>query len=481
MAAKRGQGDTFGDWSVIDHFATGGNGQVYKVVRRSGGEDVFALKQLKKASSARLKRFASEIAALHSAADIDGIIPLVDLERPVSADTAPRWYVMPLARKMSEFLHGKEVSRIVSEFIPLAKTLAKLHARGIAHRDLKPANVLALDGRLCLSDFGLVSFPGKQQMTPSRGELGPKFTMAPEMRRDAKAAVGAPADVYSFAKTFWIALTGEAQGFDGQYSSISSVALGRYHPELFTEELDPLLSKCTDHEPDARPTMAEVADTLTRWVEVEKEFHKRNLAEWVGLQHKLFPSGMPSSAKWTDNDGIIAILDELSRIRALNHMFFPTGGGFDLQGVVKSHENGCIELHAGSPRIIRPQFLSFECFAPGSVWNYFWLQADELEASGVDESFVDNGGFAEHLCELEPGHYVGIDVWEYGSPDGEVLPTTARPIVRVLKGGFVVFAKRSWYNLTSQTYDGRHEKAGYERFRAEIAECAEKFPEPPPQ
>lgn len=55
---------------------------------------------------------------------------------------------MPIAQHISTLLEKRDALGIVKLFVPLAKTLAELHALGIHHRDIKPANLLVLEGHL---------------------------------------------------------------------------------------------------------------------------------------------------------------------------------------------------------------------------------------------------------------------------------------------------------------------------------------------
>ena len=207
--------------------------------------------------------------------------------------------------------------------MPLAETLAQLHSMAIHHRDIKPSNLLALGGRLCFSDFGLVKYPTRKDITPEWKDVGPKFTMAPEMRRQASKAEGAPADVYSFAKTLWIGLTGQRLAFDGQYLAETSLGLRRYHPGVFSTPLDELLTECTDTDPKMRPAMRAVAQRLAEWIELENDFHRRNLREWVEVQNRLFPKGSPSQATWSGIDEICSVLTSRCRYTIVEPYVLP--------------------------------------------------------------------------------------------------------------------------------------------------------------
>jgi len=473
-------GRKLGQWVLQKQIGVGGNGTVW-AAKKVGEDTSHALKLLKRRKGNALLRFSAEIEALKRAAAVDGLVPLIDYEIPCRAEQVARWYVMPLAVRMDTFLFRKSFDYVVESFVPLARTLVELHNLKIFHRDIKPANILGLNGRVCLSDFGLVKYPKKTDQTPKKASLGPKFTMAPEMRRDAKSADPGPADVYSFAKSLWIALTGKREGFDGQYSSLNSLALSRHHPAVFTTPLDDLLSRCTDNEPSHRPSMVDVEVTLRDWVDLQKNFHRRNLEEWVAFQNQLFPAGKPSTARWNDMESIVSVLQAVSRNQSLNHMFFPTGGGFDLSGVKLSSEAGCLELTGGGPWIIRPKFLSFESFGEGSSWTFLWIEADTLNPIKRDGAYVHKSGATEVVCEISAGDYVGIDAWDDNQYEGAELPRGSRPVTRVLEGSLVIFAKRSWYNLDSSTYDGRHYKMGYKRFRSYIASHAARQPEAPPE
>lgn len=479
----RKPGDRLGKWILKEFIGGGGNGYVWQVTPADGAGDDRALKMLKRTSKTNLTRFAAEIQALKRANGVAGIVPLVDEDLQYDPNAGPRWYVMPLAKRIAVGLSGLDAVGIADAFVPLARTLAELHALHIHHRDIKPGNLLLHGGRLCFSDFGLVKYPGREDVTLSKAALGPTFMMAPEMRRDAQKAEGAPADVYSFAKTLWVALTGKALAFDGQYSAVGGLGIKQFHTDIFSAPLDELLAECTDDDPTARPTMTQVEARLDDWVKTMKDFHQRNIKEWVSIQTRMFPAGAPQRAVWSGINEICSVLRMAADTRSLNHTFLPGGGGQDLVEVTLAAEPGfiCLRLPPGPRIVLKPASLSFEAFGPGSPWNYFRLEAEPVASTGVPGASLSPDRFEEILCEIKPGEYASYDAWEYGEHDGAPLPESARLVCRILRGALVIVAKMSWYNLNPGTYDGRHQKMSADAFRINIASLAQRMPLPPPR
>jgi len=148
-------------------------------------------------------RFRDEVAALHLVAGIEGILPVLGFDMPQELNVRRPWYAMPVAAPLLNRVKRMSPRSKVAGIAEVAETMAQLHAKGIAHRDIKPGNLLFYGRRLHIADFGLVDYPNKPDITGSKEELGPRWTMAPEVRRDGKSADPFPADVYSLAKTLW--------------------------------------------------------------------------------------------------------------------------------------------------------------------------------------------------------------------------------------------------------------------------------------
>lgn len=424
-----------------------------------------ALKLLLTPKLRQYARFRDEVEVVRANSDVPGLLPILDRNLPADLQGSTPWYVMPLAEPLQRHLANSDAMTVVGNFISLSATLAELHRRKISHRDIKPGNLLRLEDRPYIGDFGLVDYPDKEDVTLKGESIGPKWTMAPEMRRNAEKADGIPADVYSLAKTMWILLTKQNKGFDGQYSNDSTMGLKEFQPSIYVAPLDRLLLECTDNDPGKRPRMDQFQDRLKEWLIADRDFHVRNSSQWKDIQNDIFPLVTPARAIWENLDSIVAILKILSHVGQLNHMFMPTGGGNDLLDARRSHEDGCIELDFGYVLICKPKRLVFESFDHDEEWNYFRLECEELQPT----PYYSTNGAKEYLTELEPLLYTDANCAEFNDFNGEELAVGARAITRILsKGSFVIFRKTSTYNNVTSTYDARHNKMTAEEFRSYI-------------
>lgn len=446
----------------------GGNGKVYFVCK--DGEEL-ALKQLKKSfaqgggnsSREKTSRFCREIQIVKKLANnnIPGIIPIYDCSE------TNFWYVMPIAESIMEYMETSD-NRLndATEFIlDLAETLEKLHNLGVYHRDIKPDNIYFYKGRCCLSDFGIAGIVGADgRITPADKQLGAIFTIAPEMKRDPLHADGQKADVFSLAKTLWMLIRNESKGFDGSYDRRDpSIGLSFFSEckNVHIVELEDLLEEATDNAPERRPDMGTFAQKLRIWQEIRQDRRRLQDSEWSYLSKALFAGKQATSATWNDVDAIIAVLKEIARLPAYNHIFLPSNGGLDLVGAERADEAGCIYLMFDPQEIavVKPKSLTFEGFSEANDWNYFLLELEDLKPILQTEN---RDCIREILVEDTPGHYIKSDTFTYGVYDydtGEPLPAGAKCVVRYCRGSFLLTLKQGTYNqCVDYAYQALHDK-----------------------
>jgi len=483
----------YGRWVTIRPIARGGNGQVW--LAQDASKAQAAIKFLAKNKPIAYARFRDEVTILKKVTGVPGILPILDANLPSNLGTARPWYAMPLGTPIGDWAVNVAPRAKVEAIAAVAETMAALHERKIAHRDIKPGNLVMFNGRCHIVDFGLVHYPDKTQLTGYKEHIGPLWTMAPEVRRNGSSADPFRADVFSLAKTLWVLLTQVNQGFDGQYVAGSEFGIRSLFPASFVTPLEELLSAATTHSPVERPSMAELRDKLNSWLQISDDFLETNPLQWKEELARIFPVSAPERAIWTDAASIVTVLNSVGQAN-LNHLFFPDGGGMDLEGARLSvHEPGCVELHTSFWNIVKPISLTMETFPGDAQWNYLRLETGRLDPAKVsgeesdrdDDRRDDHGGqdeasalrnedtsgerASEELTEIDERTYTSRACWDEGRYNGEELPESARVVIRWFGGAFVIFQKTSFYNFAHgklDAYDGRHNTMNAEQFRAYI-------------
>jgi hypothetical protein len=194
------------------------------------------------------------------------------------------------------------------------------------------------------------------------------------------------------------------------------------------------------------------------------DFDSKNKTAWSNNISTLFGTVPPLSACWEQLDDFCQVLN-LFMGPNLNHTLLPHSGGLDMEVINMSHEPRCIELRPGSgiAYVSRPDKLYFEHF-PDSSWNsFFLLELAPLQPCGVYEP-EPNEAMSEEVLELTPFNYVErhhLDEGHLGyneNGDEIPLPETKKVVVRCFEGKILIVAKRSYWNLDTSTYDGRHNR-----------------------
>jgi serine/threonine protein kinase len=158
----------------------------------------------------------------------------------------------------------------------VAKGMAYLHGRPtdpVIHGDLKPSNLLMDDdGKVVISDFGLSKVSTLTLTTrPSSSGMSVTYT-APEILADPTSKRSASADVYAYGLVLFEIFTRELP-FESAADVMAVVqyVLGGGRPRIagaaFDElrvprEIVELMQVCWQQVPQARPTFAQVVETL---------------------------------------------------------------------------------------------------------------------------------------------------------------------------------------------------------------------------
>lgn len=187
-----------------------------------------------------------------------------------------------------ELLDGMDLERLVQRFGPLdpplvvhllrqaCLSLEEAHAAGLVHRDIKPSNLFACRAGLEVDfvkvlDFGLVKHveaadPGAARLTAANTFFGTPHYVAPEQA--LSRPVDGRADIYALACVGYWLLTGRTV-FEGEtvmqilvrHTGASPLPPSQHAPGV-PAELDALLLRCLEKEPEKRPSARELAHLL---------------------------------------------------------------------------------------------------------------------------------------------------------------------------------------------------------------------------
>jgi serine/threonine protein kinase len=162
---------------------------------------------------ARFRREANTVAKLEH----KNILPIYEYDEAVVDHQRLAYLVMPFIRggtlreRMDEMNRDGvhfDLNLVASYISQVADALNYAHSMGVVHRDIKPGNLLFhLDGRLLLSDFGIVRLSAMPSLTTVGSFLGTAEYASPE--QVSSSEVDARSDIYSLGIILYELLAGK--------------------------------------------------------------------------------------------------------------------------------------------------------------------------------------------------------------------------------------------------------------------------------
>jgi eukaryotic-like serine/threonine-protein kinase len=177
------------------------------------------------------------------------------------------WIVMEHvpSRSLQEVIRTEgplEPRRVAGIGLAVLAALDAAHRAGVRHRDVKPANVLlADDGRVLLTDFGIATIEGDSIVTSSDLVLGSPQYMAPERVRHGHAL--AASDLWSLGATLYAAVEGRSPyERPSAMATLTALAVEEPDPPRRAGPLRSVLDGLLRRDPAARIDAAEAERRL---------------------------------------------------------------------------------------------------------------------------------------------------------------------------------------------------------------------------
>ncbi|MFJ8588153.1 serine/threonine-protein kinase [Streptomyces sp. NPDC093595] len=145
--------------------------------------------------------------------------------------------------------------------------LRAAHAAGVLHRDVKPGNVLlARDGRVLLTDFGIAAIEGDSTITRTGELVGSIDYLAPERVRGGRP--GPASDLWSLGATLYAAVEGTSPfRRSSPISTMQAVVTEEPEPARYAGALAPVITALLRKDPADRPEAAEAERMLLEAME----------------------------------------------------------------------------------------------------------------------------------------------------------------------------------------------------------------------
>lgn len=270
-------------YTLLRILGTGGFGQVWHAHDEDLNVDV-ALKQVRLpdlvAPEEQRQRIARAVREARHAARLRDHPNIVTVHDAFEYDDSP-WIVMQyvdgrsLAAELRQ--HGRlPIDQVAGVAEAVLSALDAAHKANIVHRDVKPANVLlAADGQVLLTDFGIAVAPTDATLTAASVVIGSPGYVAPERWQGAEP--GPAADLFALGVTLYEAVEGQPP-FARQNPVATLTEEPR--PPQYAGRLGSLLLSLMEKPPARRPDAAaarallradpDTSDTPTKVITTER-------------------------------------------------------------------------------------------------------------------------------------------------------------------------------------------------------------------
>ncbi|HET7641611.1 MAG TPA: protein kinase [Ktedonobacteraceae bacterium] len=186
----------------------------------------------------RFRREADTIAKLEH----KNILPIYEYDEALINAEHLAYLVMPFIRGGTLRERIDEMNRsgshfdlkVIANYInQVADALSYAHSLGVIHRDIKPGNLLFhQDGRLLLSDFGIVRLKAMPSLTSIGSFIGTAEYASPE--QISTSEIDFRSDIYSLGTILYELLTGSAPYTGATPFAIMAEKLSKPVPSLLT-------------------------------------------------------------------------------------------------------------------------------------------------------------------------------------------------------------------------------------------------------
>jgi hypothetical protein len=270
-------GTMVGDYEIIGKIGEGGMGTVYSarhplIDKRAA---IKVIRPVLSASAEAVERFIREARAANQI----GHPNIVDVFLFGRLLDGRQYYAMELLQGQSLGQRIKSghmtLPDIADILVPICRALEAAHEKGVIHRDLKPDNVILAEvtgerPRVKLLDFGIAKLarPDETRLERTRtgSMMGTPMYVSPEQARGRR--IDARTDIYSLGAMAFEMVLGRPPFLADNAMDIIAGHLNAAPPSpaalwpAIPPALDRLLLEMLDKDPEQRPTLARVRETL---------------------------------------------------------------------------------------------------------------------------------------------------------------------------------------------------------------------------